>query len=69
MVITVPDTLPTSFEMCVIQIGTGEVSFVATGTASLEFSANKLKGQSATCMVETLGNDTDRILVHGGTKV
>ena len=69
VIITVPDTLGLDFEMCVQQIGTGEVSFVTSGTAALTYTANKLKGQSATCLVETKGDDTNAILITGGTKV
>lgn len=69
VVITVPDTLPTSFEMAVQQIGTGQVSFITSGTAVLEYVEDIMKGQGATCFVETHGSDTDRILITGGTKV
>lgn len=68
VIITIPDTLSTGFEMGVQQIGTGEVSFAVSGTATLEYTENKLKGQGATCFVETLGDDKDRILITGDTK-
>ncbi len=68
VVVTIPDTLGVGHENAFVQLGTGEVSFVASGSATILGTLNKIKGSLQSAWMETKFDDPTTIILLGDLK-